>query len=67
MKRKRVTMEPELEKIAGHFTSYERFALARKLIRWAQQLEISAKILSKPHSPDPKKIRWVQTEFLKWN
>jgi hypothetical protein len=42
----RVKLEPELEEIAGSWPTAKRFEMARKFARWAQQLKISAKIMS---------------------
>ena len=42
----RVTLEPELEEIAGDWPAAKRFEMARKFARWAQQLKISAKIMT---------------------
>jgi hypothetical protein len=42
----RVKLEPELEEIAGSWPAAKRFEMARKFARWAQQLKISAKIMS---------------------
>jgi hypothetical protein len=41
----RVKLEPELEAVAGGWSEAKRLALARKLRRWAHQLEISAAIM----------------------
>ena len=41
----RVKLEPELEAVAAGWSAAKRLALARKLRRWAHQLEISAAIL----------------------
>jgi len=42
----RVKLEPELEEIAGSWPTAKRFEMARKFARWAQQLRISARIMS---------------------
>ena len=42
----RVKLEPELETVAAGWSEAKRLALARKLRRWAHQLEISAAILA---------------------
>jgi hypothetical protein len=44
--RPRVTLEPELEEIAGAWPAAKRFEMARKFARWAQQLKVSAKIMT---------------------
>ena len=61
--RKRITLEPELEVMAGHLSPAERRRLAASFraqalvwARWARQLEVSAKALSV--SP-PRKSRLV--------
>jgi hypothetical protein len=41
----RVKLEPELEAVAGEWSEAKRRALARKLRRWAHQLEVSAAIM----------------------
>ena len=40
-----VTLEPELEEIAALWTAGRRLEAARKMRRWARQLEISAKVM----------------------
>lgn len=55
-KRKRVTLEVELEAIAGGFDATERLKLARTLRRWAHQLTISARLLARPPTP-PRRYR----------
>lgn len=40
-----VTLEPELEAIAGNFTAHQRVMLAKRFFRWAKQLYVSADIL----------------------
>jgi len=40
-----VTLEPELEKIAGLWTPLKRLEMARKFEKWARQLRISGKIM----------------------
>ena len=42
----RVKLEPELEEIAGSWPTAKRFEMARKFARWAQQLKVSAKIMT---------------------
>jgi len=48
--RKRVILEPELEALAGELGAFDRLMMARKLARWAQQLRVSARMLSQPAS-----------------
>jgi len=47
----KVTMEPELEQIAGDLTASELKAMARKMRRWIRQLEIKAFILDRDAGP----------------
>jgi hypothetical protein len=42
----RVTLEPELEKMAALWPAAKRFEVAQKLNRWAKQLRISALIMA---------------------
>ncbi|MCP5521284.1 MAG: hypothetical protein H7A46_07020 [Verrucomicrobiales bacterium] len=53
--RKSVTMEPELEKLAGNWPPWKRLAFARKLARWNRQLVVSARILLARQQPRPKR------------
>ena len=52
-KRKRVTMEPELEELAGDLTPGQRRAMAGKMKRWIKQLEFTALILEIDSAPKP--------------
>lgn len=52
--RPRVVCEPELEEEIALFTPAQRIALARKLRRWARQLEVSAFILRQALGPKAK-------------
>ena len=52
-KKNRVRLEPELEEIAGDLNAWQRRGMARKLRRWARQLEISALILLADAAPKP--------------
>jgi hypothetical protein len=54
MNRKRVTLEPELEEEVALLCPAARKGLARKLRRWARQLEVSAAILEGDAVPKPK-------------
>jgi hypothetical protein len=49
--RPRVTLEPELEGMAGDLDWRERLALATKLRRWARELTVSALTLR----PEPRR------------
>lgn len=51
MQKRRVKLEPELEAEVCLFTPAERIALARKMRRWARQLEVSAFILIRDAAP----------------
>jgi hypothetical protein len=52
---KRVTMEPELEQIAGMLPPPARRQLAKKLRRWAHELEVSADVMSRDEAYRPVK------------
>lgn len=41
----RVQLEPELQEMAALWPAAKRFEVARKLKRWARQLNVSAKIM----------------------
>lgn len=49
-----VRLEPELEEIAGGLSVWQRRSMARKLRRWARQLEITALILLSDAAPRPR-------------
>ena len=49
-----VTLEPELEAEASLWTPAQRRAAAKKMRRWARQLDISAVILERHTAPRPK-------------
>lgn len=55
MNGKRVTLEPVLEEEFGALRAAARRALARKLRRWARQLDVSAAILERDEAPPPKR------------
>jgi hypothetical protein len=65
-KRKRITLEPELEAAAGHLGAFDRLMLARKLRRWVHQLEFSARILALPPSKRTRPPR-LTANRAKWN
>ena len=48
-----VTMEKELERLAGPLNAHERVMLARKFYRWAKPLYVSAHILRRDAAPTP--------------
>jgi hypothetical protein len=48
-----VTLEPELEEAAALMTAHERRMMAKRLRRWARQLEVSAFILDRVYAPKP--------------
>ena len=50
MTKKRITLEPELEALAGGLGVFDRLLLAEKFARWERQLRISATILARPTS-----------------
>jgi hypothetical protein len=52
---KRVTMEPELEEIAGTLPVAARRQLAKKLRRWAHELEVSADVMARDDAYRPAK------------
>lgn len=56
-KHKQVILEPELELIAGHLDAFERAWMAAKLARWVHQLRVSSRVLGKPQSHQPQKLR----------
>ncbi len=47
----RVRLEPELEELAASWSPEKRRVMAKKLRRWARQLDVSAHILTSDHSP----------------
>jgi hypothetical protein len=49
----RVKLELELEELAGQLNAHERVMLARKYVRWARQLFVSAQILRLDALPKP--------------
>ena len=49
-----VTLEPELEAEACLWTPAQRRAAAKKMRRWARQLDVSAVILERLLAPRPK-------------
>jgi hypothetical protein len=57
MLKKRVTLEPELEVVAGHLDAFDRLQMAAKLARWAHQLRVSARVLRQPTSTRQKRPR----------
>lgn len=52
--KKRITLEPELEVIAGHLDPLDRLRLAAIYARWARQLRVSARALRPPPKPLPR-------------
>lgn len=66
---KRVTMERELEQIAGEWSGEKRIAMGLKFLRWGWQLVLTGKIISsdacRVHRPTalrlialPKSVEW---------
>jgi len=50
--RKRIILEPELEKLAGHLSAADRLLMAARLSRWVRQLQVSARaMLPRPARP----------------
>ena len=49
----KIRLEPELEERASLWTPTKRRAMAKKLERWAHQLEFSALILEAEAAPKP--------------
>jgi hypothetical protein len=65
---KRVTMEPELEQIAGMLPPAKRRQLAKKLRRWAHELEVSADVMARDEAyRPPKTIPRLPSAALKRN
>lgn len=62
--KKRVTLEPELEAIAGALSPFDRLWLAKKLRRWIRQLEVSARVLS---APPRRPGRRLPRQVARWN
>lgn len=54
--RKRITLEPELEALAGHLGAADRLLLARKLTRWVRQLRVSARALLPRGPQGPRRL-----------
>lgn len=58
-----VTLEPELEEIAGMWTGVKRLETARKWKRWVRQLEVSAVIMirrnAQHHTCRPRTLKYV--------
>jgi hypothetical protein len=54
MKKRRFTLEPELEEETALLTAAQRMRLARKFERWARQLRVSAFILRQDAHPGPR-------------
>lgn len=65
--RKRVVLEPELERMAGAFTWRERLFLAAKFERWARQLRVSARILNPPKSSRRARLPFVSAARRRLN
>jgi hypothetical protein len=66
--RARVTLEPELETEVVLFTPAQRMELAKKLKRWARQLEVSAVILRRASAPKPRpSLKALPRRKLFWN
>jgi hypothetical protein len=67
-KRKRITLEPDLEADVAFLNAYQRRALARKFERWAHQLRLSATILLAEQKPKPKpSLKAVSPRRLRLN
>jgi hypothetical protein len=65
---KRVTLEPELEVLAREWNPEMRRVVARKFIRWARQLRVSARIMMLDASYRPaKRLRHVSPVKAKRN
>jgi hypothetical protein len=63
-----VILEPELEQDACLWTAAQRRAAARKMRRWARQLEVSAFILERHAKPRSKSsLRALKPEKLALN
>ncbi|MDB6020026.1 MAG: hypothetical protein JWR19_4515 [Pedosphaera sp.] len=68
MKRKRVTLEPELEALAVEWDGPMRAILAKKFKRWSRQLDLSAQIMAKDLGyVAPKRLRFVSVDVAKGN
>jgi hypothetical protein len=66
VERKRVTLEPELEAIAGDMGAFDRIWLAMKLMRWAHQLIVSSRALrARPWSR--RRPVYQRADVVKWN
>jgi hypothetical protein len=63
---KKVTLEPELEAIAGSLGIFDRLMMAQKMARWVHQLRISALILAQPPVKPRKRVR-LRGSCAKWN
>lgn len=57
----RVTMEPDLEEVAGHLRPKQRRELASKFDRWSHQLRFSAEVIEKDEvpKPPPRRLRFI--------
>jgi hypothetical protein len=53
VKRKKVVLEPKLEKIAGEWDVLERLQGAKMFLNWSRQLEVSAFMMAKSADDDP--------------
>lgn len=62
--KKRVTLETQLEIMAGNLMPHERIALAEQFCRWAHQLEFSALLLRRGTTQAPKKLRRMSEKQL---
>jgi len=61
-------MEPELEEIAGSLAPPMRRLLAKKLRRWAHELEVSADVIERDDAcHPPKSIPRLPAAVLKTN
>ena len=66
MKKKRIILEPELEKIAGDYGVFDRLWMAEKLERWIRQLRVSARAMAHP-SAKRRKVKRVALRVARLN
>jgi hypothetical protein len=67
-KKRRFTLEPELEEETCLMNASQRRALANKLRRWARELEVSARMMDMDNSPKPKpRLKWESRQKIMLN
>ncbi len=67
--RKRVTLEPELEKIAGEWSPLKRIEVGMVYLRWGRELVVSGRVLLHARPPErrPRCLRPLPRRRLAQN